>query len=627
MISFPLADPGRPDTRSTTAFMWWVARAQWRTILPGVACGVTWMVALALVPAALGRGIDRGIVAGDLAQLTWWSLAVVGLAVVIAAAGAARHWFAVHNWLTATYRAAQLVDDAVVDRGTAVTRTLPAGEVVAVFANDVIRFGALYDVAARFVGAIVSYIAVALILLSTAPRIGLVVLLGAPVLLAGLSVIVRPLQARQAQQREEAGRLTTLGADTVAGLRVLRGIGGEQTYLRRYTAQSQAVRRTGVRVAGIQAALDSSQVLAPGLFATAVVWLGARAVITGDLTPGELVAFYGYATFLAMPLRTITEGVDRGIRARIAARKILRVLAVVSDHEPTVGTSPDTSANTQELGECTSGSAATAREDDLVLVGASPGPSAGRERPGDRPSRSRTADGAAEGSLTGTLGQPGLVDCSSGAVLRAGRMTAVVSARPEESAALADRLGRLGPGPHDVLLDGVPVDVLPLAEVRRRVVVSETDPRLFTGPLRRGLHPCATEADILEAITVASADDVLEALPDGLDASVEERGRSFSGGQRQRLALTRVLLTGAEVLVLVEPTSSVDAHTEARIADRLARHRRGRTTVIVTASPLVLDHADEVLLLEEGRVTAAGRHRDLLDHAAYRRIVHRGEES
>jgi ABC-type multidrug transport system fused ATPase/permease subunit len=130
------------------------------------------------------------------------------------------------------------------------------------------------------------------------------------------------------------------------------------------------------------------------------------------------------------------------------------------------------------------------------------------------------------------------------------------------------------------------------------------------------------------ALDTASALDVLDAIPDGLDGTVEERGCSYSGGQRQRLGLARALLAESDVLVLVEPTSAVDAHTEARIAQRLARHRRGRTTVLTSVSPLVLGQMDEVLLLEDGLVTARGTHRELLadpDHPAYRQIVLREE--
>ena len=160
-----------------------------------------------------------------------------------------------------------------------------------------------------------------------------------------------------------------------------------------------------------------------------------------------------------------------------------------------------------------------------------------------------------------------------------------------------------------VLLGDVELADLHTDAVRRRIVVSEADPVLFSGRLRSELDPWGRAADddeILAAVGVADAEDVLEALPDGLDTAVDERARSFSGGQRQRLVLTRALLSGAEILVLVEPTSAVDAHTEARIARRLHYARAGRTTVIVTTSPLMLDQADRVVLVEAGRVRRRG---------------------
>jgi ABC-type multidrug transport system fused ATPase/permease subunit len=609
MREIPFPDPGRPDTRSTLRFMVWVAREQWRTQVLGMLAGMVWMVSIALIPAALGRGVDEGIVPGDVRGLVRWSLVLVGLGAVAATTAAARHFFAVYNWLYASYRGAQLAADGVERSGPALTRVMPSGEVVTVFANDIMRLGGVYDAMGRLAGAVTSYVVVGAILLAASPPLGLLVLGGGPVMLAGLTLIVRPLQRRQALQREEAGRLTTLGADTVAGLRVLRGIGGEQTFLRRYEEQSQRVRRRGVHVAGIQAALDSAQVLLPGVFVVLVTWLGARQAVDGRLSAGQLVAFYGYTAFLTMPLQTAIEVVDRGIRAHIAAGKVLRVMAVPPDHD--------------------------------------------EARTASAPLPAHDAD---------------LEDPLSGTIVRGGRLTALVSARPEESAAVADRLGRHGPGPHQTTWGGTRLDDLLVRDVRRHVVVSEPDPRLFTGVLRDqllgsaaddpeptpGSEPTAgagraggavttdfvttdfmttdsvtTDSDsrVLAALESASALDVLDALPGGLDGTVEERGRSYSGGQRQRLALARALLTDAPVLVLVEPTSAVDAHTEARVADRLATHRRGRTTVVTTVSPLLLGRADEVVLIEDGLATARGTHRDLVDHhPGYRHVVLRGEE-
>jgi ABC-type multidrug transport system fused ATPase/permease subunit len=210
--------------------------------------------------------------------------------------------------------------------------------------------------------------------------------------------------------------------------------------------------------------------------------------------------------------------------------------------------------------------------------------------------------------------------------VRAGLMTAVVSEAPDDSAAVADRLGRFAEGP--ALLGGVSLSDMEREFVRRAIVVSDANATLFSGVLRDELdiHGDASDDDIMAAIATASADDVLEALEDGLHTQVEERGRTFSGGQRQRLVLTRALVAESDILVLVEPTSAVDAHTEARIAERLRNHRVGRTTVITTASPLLLDHVDEVALLEGGAIVAVGSHRDLMDDPRYRRIVARGED-
>ncbi|MGH8824340.1 MAG: ABC transporter ATP-binding protein [Jiangellaceae bacterium] len=569
MRAVPFADPGTPDTRSPMRFLLWIARGQWRTLAGGVALGVVWMVAQALLPYAIGRGIDEGVAISDVQATVGWALVILAIGVVQAAAGVLRHRFAVANWLQAAFRSAQLVVRHTARTGPALTRRVTTGEVVSTVASDAMRIGGLFETSQRFIGAVVSYAVVAVILLRTSVPLGLLVLVGVPVLVVGLAPIVRPLQARQSEQRDAVGQLTALGADTVAGLRVLRGIGGEQVFFARYRERSQHVRRAGVRVAATQATLDAAQVLLPGIFLVLLTWLGSRYVLDGRIGAGDLVAFYGYAFFLVIPLRTATETVERATRAVVGARRILDLVAVDRDV-----VDPD-----------------------------------------------RALDPPAAGGA--------LVDARSGLRVRAGLSTALVSADPTETVAVADRLGRFV---HDdgVTLGGVRLPDLPLAEIRRRIVVSETEPQLFTGQLRAVLAPHGGLADssVLAAMHTAAATDVLDALPDGLDGEVEERGRSFSGGQRQRVALARALATDPEVLILVEPTSAVDAHTEARIAERLNAARAGRTTVVTTTSPLMLDQVDVVVWFEDGRVAAEGSHRELLsDVPAYRDAVTRGEDA
>ena len=569
MRALPFADPGVPDTRSPVRFLTWLARCQLPTLAAGIVFGICWMVAQAALPWVIGRGIEFGIVDGDAGAALRWSLVVLALAVVQSVVGVIRHRLAVSNWLQSMFRTIQIIVRHTARTGPVLTRKVTTGEVVSTVSSDADHIGAFFDILVRFVGSVVAYAFVAVVVLRTSVPLGLLVLLGVPLLVVGLGPILRPLQAGQRNQREAAGRLTALGADTVAGLRVLRGIGGERAFLDRYRKQSGKVRDAGVRVAGLQATLDAAQVLLPGIFVVLLTWLGARFVLTGRIDAGDLVAFYGYAFFLVIPLRTATMTVERGTRALVGTRRILDVLAVRRD----VTDGGDTSAV----------------------------PAAG-----------------------GVLS-----DAMSGLIVRPGLFTAVVSADSAQTAALADRLGRFVDD-DGVTLGGVRLVDLRLAETRRRIVVSETEPRLFTGTLRTGLDPYGRHGDgtLLDAVHTASATDVLDSLPDGLDGQIEERGRALSGGQRQRITLARALVRDPEILILVEPTSAVDAHTEARVAERLGIARAGRTTVATTTSPLVLDRADVVVWLDNGRVAAEGTHRALLaDVPAYRDAVTRGEES
>ncbi len=560
MRQLPLPDPGIPDVRSPGRYLWWVARGQLPTVIGGMAFGIIWMVAQSVMPAIIGRAIDEGVRADDTSRLWMWALILLGIGILQAAAGIFRHRFAVQNWLIAAYRTVQVVSRHAVRLGATLPRRVSTGEVVSIGSSDLAHVGNSIEVMGRAAGAVVSFFVVAAILLNASVTLGLIVLIGVPALLLILGPLLKPLQRRSMAQREMMGELNTLASDIVGGLRVLRGIGGEDVFHRRYSEESQRVRQAGVQVGRLQSVLDALQVFLPGVFVVVVVWIGARFAVEGQITPGELVAFYGYSAFLMIPLRTGTEVVNQVIRGLVAGRRICHVISV----EP----------EAQDV-----------------------------ESP-----RSASTDGE-------------LVDVRSGLRVQPGRLTAVVSEVPQEAAALADRLGRFADGP--VFLDGVSLSELDRGFVRESIVVSDSGATLFSGRLRDELdvRGTATDAQILTAIATASAHDVLEALDGGLDAEVEERGRSFSGGQRQRLVLTRALVADPEILVLVEPTSAVDAHTEARIASRLHAHRRGRTTVVTTASPLMLDYADEVALMQDGRVVAVGRHRDLMDDPRYRRVV------
>jgi ABC-type multidrug transport system fused ATPase/permease subunit len=564
----PLDHPGEADHRSAWRYLFWMMNGQRGTLLAAMGFGIVWMVAQAVMPAMIGRAIDRGVAARDVQALLGWTAAMLGIGLLQAGAGIMRHRFAVTNWLTAAYRTVQLVARHTTLLGATLPRRVATGEVVAIGTNDLAHLGNAMDILARTAGAFVSFLVVAVFLLRTSVVLGLVVLVGVPLLLLAVGPLLKPLQHRNLRQREMMGDLANLATDIVGGLRILRGIGGERVFHERYVRESQAVRRAGVQVGRLQSMLDALQVLLPGFFVVVVVWLGARLAVQGRISAGDLVAFYGYAAFLMIPLRTATEFANKWIRAHVAAGRVVRLLEL----------------------------------------------------------RPEILDPSPDQTLPQPPADADLVDVPSGLRVPHGELVALVSDRLEETAAMADRLGRYAEG--DVRWGGVPLSGLPRESLRRRIVVSDTASTLFSGLLREQLDVRGHGHGAVDAAMVtASAHDILEAVPGGLDAVVAERGRTFSGGQRQRLVLARALAADPEVLVLVEPTSAVDAHTEARIADRLRTHRAGRTTVVTTTSPLLLDRVDRVAFVQDGVVRAFAPHRELLrDVPAYRAVVTREVE-
>ena len=329
MRTLPVADPGTPDHRSPGRFLWWLARQQLPTLLGGMAFGIVWMSCQAVMPAVLGRAIDRGVAAKDEQQLVLWAGVMLAIGLLQAVTGIMRHRFAVTNWLTASYRIVQLTTRQSVRLGGSLPRKVSTGEVIAIGTTDLDHIGNVMDVTARFAGAIVSFLLVSAILLSTSVQLGLVVLIGVPLLLLVMGPILKPLQARSATERQMRSDLSNTGTDIVGGLRVLRGIGGEGVFLDRYRRESQATRTAAVNVAKLQSVLDALQVFLPGIFVVLVVWLGARsAVDRRRSSAGELVAFYGYSAFLMLPLRTATEFANKLIRGRVAAGRVCRVMAL-----------------------------------------------------------------------------------------------------------------------------------------------------------------------------------------------------------------------------------------------------------------------------------------------------------
>lgn len=610
----PDAPLPHPPSLGAGALLRWLLRRAAVPVTLATLAACTSNIIQAIVPAFLGQALDAGIENGLNGRVWGIGALLLVLFVVYAVGDTMMSYFGVTAWMRTAFDVDRLVGRQISATGKDLSRQVSTGEVATIIASDADYLGKLIEHLPALLGAAASFLVVAVLMLRTSVSLGLIVILGMPLVAAIVTLVIRPLQKRQAVQREAHSAVTTVTTDTVAGLRILRGIGGEDVFARRYRDASQELRRRGVEVASSQATLMTLQVLLPGLFAAIVVWVAARMAVAGSLTPGGLITFYGYTAYLSWPLWVFTSSVQDYTRAVVGARRLSRLLEVA----PAAGS----------------------------LV----------ER--------LNLDPAAAHPVSGDL-----VDTGSGLRLKEGRMTALVCPDPQVSADLATRLGRFTDAGPTVTLAGRPLTTMPLEQVRASVVVSGATAQLFTGTLREALdvrsgpdpQPAELEdllraeterttgADVdqqvrpqereapgddrlIEAVGIADAGDVLTSLSEGLAGMITEKGRSLSGGQRQRVALARALLTEAPTLVLIEPTSALDSHTEARVAAQVHRARAGRTTVVVTASPLVLEACDEVILLDSsGTELLRSTHRELMamardghaQAADYRAVVSR----
>ncbi|GAA2477332.1 ABC transporter ATP-binding protein [Streptomyces longisporus] len=570
----PYPDPGVPDARSGPRFLWWLGRNQLGGQFKSLAWGLLHFASVSALPFCVGMAIQAVV------ERSGTRLALAGALLALAGLGTALgdtflHRAAVTNWITAAARVQQLLARKAAVLGSALTRRVAAGEVVAVSTGDVEKIGWFVEAVSRFTAAALTVVLVCVALLVYQPALGVVVAAGLPLLAIAVLPLLPRATRRADLQREKAGRATELASDTVAGLRVLRGIGGEELFLDRYRRASQEVRHAAVRSARMWSLISAIQVLLPGLLMVVVVWYGVHLAGQGRITVGELVTVYSSVMVLTYPLRHFEEIAMAYSFSRPSAKRAARVLSL--------------------------------------------------ERATDT-----------EGSRTADVPAGDLYDPATGLLAPAGRLTAVVCGDPDAAGLLAERLGgHPAEQGTSVLLGGVPLDELPLDTAREAVLVQDKDPVLLSGSLRELLDvPASGHVGAREALAAAQCGDVLEALAQGsldaadpMDTRITERGRSLSGGQRQRLALARSLITDPEVLVLDEPTSAVDSHTEARIAEGVRALREGRTTVVFTSSPLLLDHADRVVLVHEGEVAAVGVHRELLHtEPRYRAVVTRETE-
>lgn len=563
----------------------------------GLITCVVGAVTSTLVPWAMGEVIDAGITWGFSPELGWMALLFLGIVTLVALADALSQFSEVSLWMTGDVPGKRLIARHISRTTRAVKRSHTTGDVVTATSDDVANIGELYTDIPELVGALGSIIVGAYIMLSTSVPLGLTILIGIPIVMGLLTLISRPLEQRQEAVREAQGELSTIITDAVHGLRILRGIGGEDAYAAAYERQSEQLRQRASKAALTAALLQSARIAAPLVLITIVVGQGIFLTFNGLLTPGQLLAFYGLTAYLRSPLWMWTRLIEHLAGARVGSRRIASILA----------TQPLTS--------------------DALAKSSNVAPEA-------------TAPDWAKARLVADIDGQSFT-------MEPGQITALVSADPERGAAIARTFARTE-DPSTLTVDGTPATEILLADLRANILLSEATPQLFAGTLRdallgpdapiptpRGvtqsvweyqidvwsaadegpLHSATNPADssLHQALAWAHASDAVDSLR-GLDGHLAEKGRNISGGQRQRLALARAYVADTPVLILVEPTSALDVHTEALIGKDLPQARAGRTTLIVTHSPLVAANADYVIVVNEhGNISAQGTYEQVAE--------------
>jgi putative ABC transport system ATP-binding protein len=410
------------------------------------------------------------------------------------------------------------------------------------------------------------------------------VLVAIPVLLGASAPLLAPMERRTRLEQHARAGLASSTTDLVSGLRVLHGLGAVASARAAFDIRNQDARRRAVEAGRIQAGWEAVGVIVPGALLAVIVAVGHRLVVDGTLSIGELVGFLALGQFLLVPLATLLEVGDVWTRGLASARRAGQLL----DTEPAVADGIDSSA--------------------ALPCPAAAGPAL------------EVSDVADAGVLDGCR-----------LAVEWGEVVAVATADDRVAAIIAELAARdRDPDRGTILVRGVDARRWPLSALRRTVLVATGDGLLVDGTLAHNVAfgrsgpDGQPDAVVRQAMTVAALDDVVAALPDGAGSPVGERGRFLSGGQRQRIGLARALAAEPPVLVLVDPTSAVDAHTENAIAASMvgARRAAGMATVLITTSPTLLAAADRVVHLHGGRVAGAGTHLELVASCpTYRSMV------
>ncbi len=549
------------------------------SIVGAVASGLAWQGAAIAAPLLIRRAVDDGVVDGSRTALLWSCAGLVLLGAIEAVSGALRHVFAIRN----RARADAEVRDAIFRRALELDAhyhdRVGAGELISRASNDAELVARAFDSIGHTIGYVFTIVGTAVVLFVLDWRLGLAVLLPLPLLSIGFGRYSERYAERTKINQERLADATSLVEESIAGVRVVKGLGAEAAVSARFRERSDEVVRTALDVAGVDAVFLPALESIPLIGMLVVLWYGGHQALDGAITIGTFAAFGFYLALLVNPLRTIGQRVGTLQRAVAAALRVTDVLQA----EPVVVESAAPRAFPEQ---------AAIRFDAVRFA-------YGDERP--------ILDG---------------FDLE----IPAGTSLALVGATGSGKSTAAALLARFYDADAGrVTIGEVDVRDLRIDELRHRVGIVFEDVFLFGDTVRGNVSlaaPNAGDEAVERATQLAGADEFVERLPEGYETMLGERGYSLSGGQRQRIAIARAILADPRVLILDDATSAVDATKEQEIRAALAEVMRGRTTLVIAHRPATIALADRVALVDAGRVAEQGTHQELLARSSrYRSLL------
>jgi ABC-type multidrug transport system fused ATPase/permease subunit len=434
------------------------------------------------------------------------------------------------------------------------------------------------------------------------PWLALIALAPAPLVVLTASRYNRVSRPALQEVQQRIAELTAEAEENVSGIRIVKAFAREEHQLRRFSRAVSRVFDQSIYSTRLRAFFSPLLGLLPQIGIALVLLIGGREVIAGNLSLGDFTAFYTYLVMLAGPMRMLGVTMGMAQRAIASGNRLFEIL----DREPRIESSADApplpaGRGRVQLRDVTLRYDA-GRRDELRNPGGHFGPSAGEAVP----------------ALRG-------IDLE----VEAGRTVALVGPSGSGKTSLVALIARLyDPDEGAVLVDGVDVREVDVASLRSEIAFVADDSFLFTASVAENIayaRPEASMEEIEAAARRAQADAFIRELPEGYETRVGERGLTLSGGQRQRVAIARALLADPRILILDDATSSVDATTEAAIKAGLREAMAERTTLIIAHRLSTVSLADEIVVLDGGRIVDRGTHEELMEGCGfYREIAEHG---